>query len=41
MDTLVYEATGTSPDYSQTWKVMKLILILSHGPQAGVDAVFL
>ena len=37
--TLFYEAVGTAPDYSQIWKVAKLILIFSHG-EAGVERGF-
>ena len=37
--TLFYEAMGTAPDYSQIWKVVKLILIFSHG-EAGVERGF-
>ena len=34
-----YKAMETAPDYSQIWKVVKLILIFSHG-EAGVERGF-
>ena len=39
VDTLFYETVGIAPDYSQILRVVKLVLILSHG-QAGVERGF-